>query len=413
MIRKVYPAIVICAFMIAGSACHSPSGGQQTNAAQQDRTAGDSKLTFTLEKITDSLDGPVALENAHDGSGRLFVGEQGGRIRIIKDGKLLKTPFLDIRSSLVHMENKYMNMGLLGFAFHPDFKNNGRFFVHYIAPSHKKGFSNKSVLEEFRVSRDNPDKAESTGRVILEVDQPAQNRNGGNIAFGKDGDLYMSFGDGGDKHGKAGNSQDLDQLLGKIIRIDVDHGSPYRVPDDNPFVDKKARPEIWAYGFRMPWRISFDAATGALFCGDVGESNYEEVDLIRKGGNYGWRVMEASHVHDTSLYGDGGGFIAPITEYKHSTGVCLIGGYVYRGSRSPALQGRYVFGDWSGRAFYLEQKGDQWIRHRCRFEGRPDTTLPFKINSFGEGEDRELYMVTQDTVGALSPTGVIYHVAAR
>lgn len=417
MPTKVFQVLGICMLMVIYSSCESSSGRPNTAAQQNGQVQMDhgDQLIFKLEKISDSLDGPIALENAHDGSGRLFVGEQGGQIRIIKNGRLLKEPFLDIRSSLVHMENKYMNVGLLGFAFHPGFKHNGRFFVHYIAPDNKKGVANKSVLEEFHVSRTNPDKAEPTGRVILEVEQPGENRNGGNIVFGKDGCLYMGFGDGGDigsPHPATGNSQDLSQLLGKIIRIDIDHGYPYRIPKDNPFAGKKARPEIWAYGFRMPWRISCDAKTGEFFCGDVGESTYEEVDMVRKGGNYGWKAMEASHVHDTALYDKGGHFIPPIAEYKHPAGVCLIGGYVYRGNEYPALQGKYIFADWSGKMFYLEKEGLQWTLNDCRFEGKPDNQFPFRINSFGEGEDHALYMVTQNEIGALSPTGVIYKVTA-
>lgn len=406
----------ICTLLMLLSACHGPSGGQTAAAQKSDslQTGRNDSLIFKLEEVADGLEGPVALENAHDGSGRLFIGEQGGKIRIVKNGKLLKEPFLDIRSSLVHMENKYMNVGLLGFAFHPDFKHNGRFFVHYIAPEGKKGAANKSVLAEFHVSKENPDKATPTGKIILQVAQPGQSRNGGNIVFGSDGDLYMGFGDGGDIHSKdtiTGNSQDLSQLLGKIIRIDVDHGSPYSIPKDNPFIEK-ARPEIWAYGFRMPWRISFDAMTGELFCGDVGESNYEEVDIVRKGGNYGWKAMEAAHIHDTVLYEKGGDFVAPIAAYKHPTGICLIGGYVYRGSEYPSMQGKYIFADWTGKVFYLQQKGHRWILHNCHFKGNRDNQFPFRINSFGEGEDHALYMVTQNKIGALSPTGVIYKLAA-
>lgn len=402
---------VICMLFAVCSACQGPSGDKNnTQVAAKDS----SQLTFKLVNVADSLYGPVALENSHDGSGRLFVGEQAGTIRIIKNGKALKEPFLNIRSSLVHMENKYMDVGLLGFSFHPDFKRNGRFFVHYSAPSGRPGFDNKSVLAEFHVSRDNPDRAEpASGNVILEVYQPEENHNGGNIVFGRDGYLYMGFGDGGgqgDKHREIGNGQDLNQLLGKIIRIDVDHGYPYKVPQDNPFVGKKARPEIWAYGMRMPWRISFDSKTGELFCGDVGQDKYEEVDIIRKGMNYGWRAMEGFHIYDTVLHSKGGDFTLPIAEYEHKVGVSITGGYVYRGSRYPAMQGKYIFADWAFKVFYLEQSDGKWIMHNCRFEGKADNVFPFRINSFGEGEDGEIYMVTQTEVGALSPTGVIYKV---
>lgn len=403
----------IIAFLIA---CSNGADRQGKGSTEKDSTAVWKKeeLVFKLERVTiDSLYAPVALENAHDGSGRLFVAEQAGRIMIIKNNQVLKQPFLDIRSKLVHMENKYMDVGILGFAFHPDYKHNGRFFVHYSAPA-GKGYDNKSVLAEFRVSRDNPDKADPHGKVILEVAQPEENHNGGNIVFDKEGYLYMGFGDGGgqgDHHGRYGNGQNLQQLLGKIIRIDVDHGSAYRIPADNPFIGK-GRGEIWAYGMRMPWRISFDAKTGALFCGDVGQDTYEEVDIIEKGKNYGWRAMEGFHPYDTALYRKGGDFALPIDEYKHPIGVSIIGGYVYRGKQFPALEGKYLFGDWAFKIFYLEKNKDQqWERHDCRFEGETGNRVDFRINSFGTDEEGEIYVVTQNEVGAISPTGVIYKIA--
>lgn len=285
-------------------------------------------LVFTLEKITDSVYGPLAIENAHDGSGRLFVGEQAGKIRVIKNGKLLAEPFLDIRNMLVPIRNEYMDVGLLGFAFHPDFKANGRFFVHYSAPS-KKGLDNTSVLAEGNVSANNEDKADTAWRILLEVEQPESNHNGGNIVFDKDGYLYVGFGDGGgqgDQHGKIGNSQDIEQLLGKILRIDVDNEKPYSIPADNPFVGKAGRDEIWAYGFRMPWRISFDKKTGELFCGDVGQDKYEEINIVEKGRNYGWRAMEGFHIYDSLLYDTTKQYTLPITEYSHPEGLSITGG---------------------------------------------------------------------------------------
>ncbi len=374
---------------------------------------GDS-LVFQLDKVTDSLYGPVALENAHDGSGRIFIGQQAGRIMILKNGKLLKEPFLDINSLLVPMENKYMDVGLLGFAFHPDYKNNGRFFVHYSAPS-KKGSNNKSVLAEFKVDPNDPDKASPQKKILLEVEQPEENHNGGNMVFDKKGYLYIGFGDGGgqgDAHGNPGNGQNLHQLLSKIIRIDVDHGDPYTIPKDNPFVGKDGRDEIWCYGMRMPWRLSFDEKTGELFCGDVGQDHYEEVDIIEKGKNYGWRAMEGFHIYDSALYARGGDFVPPLIEYPHTEGVSVIGGYIYRGSQYAAMEGKYIFGDWASRIFYMDKnEKQQWVKHNCKFEGRADTAqFDFTINSFGTDEKGEIYMVTQNKVGAISPTGVIYKI---
>jgi glucose/arabinose dehydrogenase len=312
------------------------------------------------------------------------------------------------------MENKYMDTGILGFVFHPEYKSNGRFFVHYSAPSFKKGSDHKSVLEEFKVSNTNADKANPAGKLILEVEQPEANHNGGNIVFDQNGYLYLGFGDGGgqgDAHNRIGNGQDLNQLLGKIIRIDIDKGSPYQIPADNPFIGKQGRDEIWAYGLRMPWRLSFDKKTSELFCGDVGQNSYEEVNVIKKGKNYGWRAMEGYYPYDTTLYAKGGEYTLPIHAYSHQLGISITGGYVYRGKQFPAMEGKYIFGDWAFKIFYLEKNANQqWIRQDCHFEGKADNTFEFRVNSFGVDEEGEIYIVTQDEIGAISPTGVIYKI---
>ena len=394
------------------TSCRNSGKNTLSGGASSKDSVVKKSFVFKLEKFADSLYAPLALENAHDGSGRIFVGEQAGRIMIIKNGRVLKQPFLDIRKSLVPMKNEYMDVGLLGFAFHPDFKHNGRFFVHYSAPS-TKGFNNKSVLAEFQVSDANPDIANKKKIILLEVEQPESNHNGGNIVFDEKGYLYMGFGDGGgqgDKHGVIGNSQDLNQLLGKIIRLDVNHGKPYSIPEDNPFNNQKGRKEIWSYGLRMPWRISFDSKTQELFCGDVGQDLYEEVDIIEKGKNYGWRAMEGVHIYDSSLYKKDGNYALPIAEYKHPEGVSVTGGYVYRGKEFPRMNGIYIFGDWAFKLFYLEHENQQWIKHDCYFTGMENNTFKFRINSFGVDENGEIYVVTQDEVGAISPTGVIYKI---
>ena len=396
--------------------CNNISDNQEKALDAEDSKTIKAKdsLVFKLEKVADGLYGPLALENAHDGSGRIFIAEQAGRIMILKNGELLKEPFLDIKSLLVPMKNEYMDVGILGFAFHPDYKNNGRFFIHYSAPS-KKGFDNKSVLAEFKVNANNPDKAIPESKIILEVEQPESNHNGGNIVFDKKGYLYIGFGDGGgqgDAHGNPGNGQDLNQLLSKIIRIDVDHGNPYSIPKDNPFVGKEGRDEIWCYGMRMPWRISFDEKTGELFCGDVGQNVYEEVDIIEKGKNYGWRAMEGFHPFDSALYAKGGDFALPVIEYSHPEGICIIGGYVYRGKQFPAMEGKYIFGDWAFKVFYMDKNAkQQWVKHDCKFEGKEDNKFDFRINSFGIDEAGEIYMVTQNEIGAISRSGVVYKIS--
>ncbi len=373
-------------------------------------------LLFVLEKVADSLYAPLAIENAHDGSGRLFIGEQAGIIRVLKDGCVLDTPFLNIRRLLVPMRNEYMDVGLLGFAFHPNYKNNGRFFIHYSTPS-KKGADNTSVLAEGKVSSMNPDRAEDSLTTLLEVEQPESNHNGGNIVFDKDGYLYLGFGDGGgqgDVHGKIGNGQDLDQLLGKIIRIDINQQKPYSIPPDNPFVNKAGRDEIWSYGFRMPWRISFDRKTGELFCGDVGQDLYEEVNIVNKGKNYGWRAMEGFHIYDSLLYDSSTEYILPIAEYKHPEGISVTGGYVYRGKQYPSLNGIYLFADWAFMMYFLaKDENGNWKKYDSRFDGKEDNKFDFWINSFGEDEDGEIYIAVQEEIGAISPSGVIYKIGLK
>ena len=215
---------------------------------------------------------------------------------------MLTQPFLDVSNQLVPINPGYDERGLLGIAFHPDFKTNHKFYVYYSVPSNTSGSDHKGILVEYMVSANNPDVADiSTKRILLEVEEPESNHNGGNLVFGPDGYLYIGLGDGGgggDEHGTFGNGQNLGTLLGKIIRIDV-NGQPYTVPKDNPFVNRTdARPEIWAYGLRNPWRFSFDRVTKQLFAGDVGQNKYEEVDIITKGGNYGWRIKEGLHDYD-------------------------------------------------------------------------------------------------------------------
>jgi len=324
--------------------------------------AGEEPLAIEVREFAGGLTAPLAAAHPGDGSGRLFIVEQVGRIRIWRRGELAETPFLDISSKLIPLNPNFDERGLLGLAFHPSYAENGRFFVRYSAPG---GTNHLQVLAEYRVSDDDPDRADpDSERVILEVDEPEFNHNGGTIAFGPDGMLYTSYGDGGgagDQHGEIGNGQDIETLLGKIVRIDVDGDMPYGIPADNPFVGIPGRDEIWAYGLRNPWKFSFDrGGEQRLFCADVGQSAWEEVDLIVRGGNYGWRVMEGTHCYDPPVSCDPGGKILPIAEYGHDIGTSITGGYVYRGTRYPSLQGKYIFGDFSrpgfggnGRLFYL------------------------------------------------------------
>lgn len=371
--------------------------------------------SFRLEKVVDGLVAPIGIAHPNDGSNRLFVLEQPGRIRIIKDGKLLPEPFLNLESKMNKIGEGYTETGLLGLAFHPDYKNNGRFFVYYSAPSDKSGQDHQSVIAEYHVTP-NPNKAGSDEKVLMVVQQPESNHNGGHMAFGPDGYLYIGIGDGGgagDKHGPIGNAQDHTNLLGTIVRIDINSGNPYAIPADNPFLNNNnVKDEIWATGLRNPWRFSFDRQTGELFCGDVGQNKYEEVNIIEKGKNYGWRAMEGYHVYDQELLNQLDEDLSPpINEYDHSIGNSITGGYVYRGSQYPALNGKYIFGDWSGKIFYLEKAGNKWNRKECRFENFDSTKLDLLVSSFGEDEKGEIYVTTQAKIGPRSKTGTLYKIA--
>jgi glucose/arabinose dehydrogenase len=370
-----------------------------------------------LQIVAKGLVAPVALESPKDKSGRLFICEQTGKIKIIKDGKLLDIPFLDLSPKLDKIGKAYSEKGLLGLAFHPNYKNNGRFFVYYSAPENDSQYDHKSVLAEYKVSS-TPDLANPIAQtIIMEIKQPESNHNGGQLAFGPDGFLYIGLGDGGgagDDHGTKGNGQDLHTWLGKILRIDVDSKIPYAVPKDNPFVTVKSiQPEIWAYGLRNPWRFSFDRKTGKLFCADVGQNKWEEVNIIRKAGNYGWRIMEGNHCYNPSENCDQKGQVMPIAEYDHSVGISVTGGYVYRGTKIPTLIGKYIFADWKGGIFYLEEAAGKWTMHNMTIEGEKNHDPDFNINSFGEDEEGEIYILGQKFTGTFTSSGAVYQIIPK
>lgn len=302
-----------------------------------------------------SFERPVGVYAPPDGSSRLFVLEQAGVIRSFPDDSATaEAPvFLDIR---MYVDDGGNEEGLLGLAFHPDFSANGRFYVDYTAPD-----PDRTVVAEYRVDPADPAGGQPEEmKVILEVDQPYSNHNGGQIAFGPDGFLYIALGDGGSGGDPHGNGQDPSTLLGSILRIDVDRssaGRAYGIPEDNPFAGngQGLREEIFAYGLRNPWRFSFDFSTGDLWAGDVGQNRIEEVDLVEAGGNYGWNIMEGSSCFEPSSGCDRADLILPVAEYTHDMGISVTGGFVYRGSQVPALEGRYVYADFgSGRIWTLD-----------------------------------------------------------
>jgi hypothetical protein len=348
----------------------------------------------TLVEVADELDFPVYLTSP-PGDARLFVVEKSGAIRIIEDGQVVQTLFLDLRGEV----SGGSEQGLLSIAFHPDYASNGRFFVDY---TDRAG---DTRVVEYRASAE-PDRADPDPvRTILSVDQPFANHNGGLIVFGPDGMLYVGLGDGGSGGDPQGNGQNVGTLLGKILRIDVDAGTPYAIPPDNPFAGQAgARGEIWAWGLRNPWRFSFDPGTGELFIADVGQNELEEVNARpgNEGGvNYGWNVMEGSECfRDDDC--DRTGLTLPVVEYDHGDGCSVTGGFVYRGDALPELQGHYFYSDFcSGFIRSFRVAGGAPVEERNWPELEPGGSVP----SFGEDADAELYILTRE--------GSVHRIAAR
>ncbi len=333
---------------------------------------------------------PLDLQNAGDGSGRLFIVEQSGRISIIDTSSFETSAvlFLDISDRVDDSGNE---MGLLGLAFHPDFENNESFFVNYTN-------GNNTVISRFTLSSDNPYAADAASEeILLTFQQPYPNHNGGQLAFGlDDGYLYIATGDGGSGGDPHGNGQNRGTLLGKILRIDVDSQDPglnYAIPSDNPFAGNAEgyREEIYAYGLRNPWRFSFDPLTGRLWAADVGQNKMEEIDIIEKGGNYGWNIMEGSLCYNPRTGCDPVGLELPIHEYEHSLGESITGGYIYRDENLPLLYGAYIYADFiSGTIWGLwYEEGEEPANFALSESG-------LNISSFGIDEDYELYLTAFD-----------------
>lgn len=347
---------------------------------------------------------PLWLCDANDGSGRMFLVEQPGRILILpkdRNGKETKV-FLDVTARKPYVENEE---GLLGFALHPQFKANGRFYVYYTQHNPRR-----SVVSEFQVSKTNPDEADATReRILLEIPQPYGNHNGGELIFGPDGYLYLSLGDGGSANDPHDFGQNLNTLLAKILRVDVNSRAgdrPYAIPADNPFVGKGkgVREEIWAYGLRNVWRMSFDRQNGELWAGDVGQNKWEEADVIVKGGNYGWSVREGLHPFKEPAP-EGVKWIDPIIEYphnpawdtNHAPGLSITGGYVYRGQKLPKLRGVYLYADFAMGTLSGLRYENGLVTQRGTLYLHPKGQLPIRqIASFGEDSAGEVYVLTYE-----------------
>jgi uncharacterized protein (TIGR03437 family) len=347
-------------------------------------------------KALSGLTLPVYATHAGDGSGRLFIVEQGGRIRIAKDGALLSQPFLDIQSRVSCCGER----GLLSVAFPPGYSSKGHFYVNYT------NTAGNTVVARYRITS-NPDVADPASEtILLTINQPYSNHNGGQLAFGpRDGYLYIGMGDGGSGGDPQNNAQTRSALLGKMLRIDVESGAaPYAIPPSNPFLNDAAyRQEIWATGVRNPWRFSFDRETGDLYIADVGQDKYEEVDFQPAasvgGENYGWNVTEGLHCYLQTTCSTTG-FTPPVAEYDHASGGCSVsGGFVYRGTRWPAAKGIYFYGDYcNGKVWGLRRAASQWQSNLL-------STTGYSISSFGEDQDGELYVANY-------ATGDIYLLAA-
>ncbi|KFP24249.1 HHIP-like 1, partial [Colius striatus] len=391
-------------------------------------------LQLCLVEVANGLRNPVAMVHANDGTHRFFIAEQLGLVwTYLPDRSRLQKPFLNISQAVLTSPWEGDERGFLGIVFHPKFKFNGKVYVYY---SVEVRYEERIRISEFRISAADMNALDhGSERIILEIEEPASNHNGGELLFGDDGYLYIFTGDGGmagDPFGTFGNAQNKSTLLGKVLRIDVnsnDRGPLYRIPPDNPFVqDPKARPEVYAYGVRNMWRCSFDrgdprtkAGKGRLFCGDVGQNKYEEVDIVEKGKNYGWRAREGFSCYDKKLCANASmDDVLPIYAYPHQMGKSVTGGYVYRGCEFPNLNGLYIFGDFmSGRLMSLKEDPatGEWqyseicmgTGQTCMFPGLINNYYQYII-SFAEDEAGELYFMSTGVPSATAPSGVVYKV---
>jgi len=352
-------------------------------------------IQVELEEVLAGFTQPVHVTNAGDGSDRLFVVERQGRILVADGGEVQQEPFLDIRDLV---GDWFVEQGLFSIAFHPDYPDNGYFYVFYTATPEDEEVNRAgdNTIARFQVSSDNPNRADHDSiEILLDIPDREVNHNGGQLVFGSDGYLYAGTGDEGGMGWYWNNSQDPTNYFGKILRVDVDGGDPYSIPPDNPFLDDdEYLPEIWAMGLRNPWRFSFDRQTGDMFIGDVGELDYESVNFVpagESGLNFGWPIMEAIVCFPEDEPCDDTGLTPPIIAYPHTegdrvNGCSVTGGFVYRGQDSPFMDGIYVFGDWcSGRVWGATEVDGEWQKHEIG-------QFPISISSFGEDEQGEIYL---------------------
>lgn len=423
------------------------------NRNESDPNMGSSTNNVNLQLVADGFTSPLGVVESPDGTNRLFVIDQAGKIWLVRNGQKDNTPFLDLTSKIVTLSPQYDERGLLGMAFHPNFRNNKKFYVFYTAPPRAGGpeagtnWNNLTRVSEFRVVGNGEQADLSTERVLLEADHPQMNHNGGTIAFGPDGYLYISIGDGGGSNdvgpghvtdwyavNKGGNAQNIHaNWMGKILRIDVNSGSPYGIPSDNPFAGTSAKQEIWAYGFRNPYRFSFDmGGSRQLYVGDAGQRLFEEIDVVIRGGNYGWNVKEGSvcfNADSSNLIRPdcptqdsmGNKLQPPMLEMKNSAhpegggiATVVVGGNVYRGGTIPSLNGYYIFGVFNQHSDQMDGKlysamGSSYTE--IKLKDYPNN-LGMYLKGFGQDSKGEIYITTSTQAGVNGSTGKVYRLVS-
>ena len=440
---------IVCRFLAASTLFTLMLTGCKKN---DDNNGNNNNQEVDWQLIADNFVSPIGLVTA-PGDSRLFVIDQVGKVWIIKDGQKLATPFIDVSSKLVTLTPGYDERGLLGLAFHPDYKTNGRFFIYYQLPPRAGGpqtginWNNLSRISEFKVSGDMNVADMNSEKILLEMDDPQSNHNGGTLAFGPDGYLYISIGDGGAADDVApghvtdwytanagGNGQDIDSnLFGNILRINVNSGSPYSIPADNPFVGKPGKDEIYAYGFRNPFRFSFDmGGDHKLLAGDAGQALWEEIDDVKKGGNYGWNVKEGRHCFNAAQDGQvlascpsvdnlGNPLIDPVIEVNNAANpaggkaTTIIGGNVYRGKAINGWDGKYLFGTFSqssstsdGELFISQtSNAGEWTYDEVSLKSHPNDVGYF-LRGFGQDNDGEIYLTVSSMLGPGGNTGKVF-----
>lgn len=415
------------------------------------------RLTIGLETVADGLTSPLTVAQPPGETDRLFIVDQAGQIRIVENGTLLEQPFLDVSDRMVDLDEGYDERGLLGLAFHPQYSDNGRFFVYYSAPvsNGEVDQDHTATISEFQVSDTSANVADpESERILLLVPKPQGNHNGGTLLFGPEGFLFISLGDGGgaDDVGpghvddwydanEGGNAQNVEEnLLGSILRIDVDGDEPYGIPGDNPFVGNDGIDEIYAYGFRNPYRMAMDPENEfGLLVGDAGQNRWEEVSQVSLGGNYGWNVKEGTHCFSTAnpeqdaescpdVVGaghpdEGAPLINPVIEYANANredgvGLVVVGGVVYRGTAVPDLAGKYIFGDWSydfgapeGQLFVATPADEGlWPMQTLYIQDREEEELHHYLLGIGQDNTGEVYVLATDSAGPSGSTGVVYRI---